>query len=64
MILLHRINGKEFVINCDLIRTVEATPDTLITLANNEKLMVKESVQEVLDKALQYKQEVFKFPRN
>lgn len=62
MIVLHRINGKEFVLNCELIRTVEATPDTVITLVNNEKMMVQEKVDEVIDRTLRYKQEVFRFP--
>ena len=50
--------------NCELIRTIESTPDTVITLVNNEKIMVKESVQEVMDKTMQYKQEVFRFPEH
>ena len=49
MITLHRLKGKEFVLNADLIKYIESTPDTLITLATaNEKIMVRESVEEVV----------------
>lgn len=62
MIVVHRLNGKEFVVNCELIKYVESTPDTVITLADNEKILVKESVPEVIDATRKYKQEVFRFP--
>ena len=48
MIRLKRLNGKDFVLNCELIKTVEETPDTLITLVNGEKLLVLEPVDVVL----------------
>jgi flagellar protein FlbD len=62
MIVVHRLNGKEFVVNCELIKYVESTPDTMITLAGGEKIMVKESVPEVIEATKKYKQEVFHFP--
>lgn len=56
MITLHRLNGKEFVLNAEHIKFVEATPDTLITLINNEeKFMVRESVEDVIKLAIEYK---------
>jgi flagellar protein FlbD len=60
MIVLHRLNGKEFVLNCELIQYIESSPDTLITLLNREKLMVQESVTQVMNAALQYKQGIYK----
>jgi flagellar protein FlbD len=63
MIVVHRLNGKEFVVNCELIKYVEATPDTVLTLSNNEKIMVRESVPEVIAATVKFKQEVFRFPR-
>ena len=42
MIYVTRINNKEFAINPDLIETLEATPDTVITLTNDSKYIVKE----------------------
>jgi len=58
MITLHRLNGKEFVLNAEQIKFVEATPDTVITLASNdEKFMVKESVETVVRMVIDYKRE-------
>jgi flagellar protein FlbD len=54
MIALTRLNGKEFVINADKIRYVEATPDTVVCCDTGEKLMVKESLQDVMRKAIEY----------
>jgi len=48
MIELSRLNGKTFILNCELIKFVESTPDTIITLSTGEKFMVKESTQEVV----------------
>ena len=56
MITLHRLNGKEFVLNADTIKFVEATPDTVITLVtDDEKFMVKEGVAEVIKMVIEYK---------
>lgn len=56
MITLHRLNGKEFVLNAEHIKFVESTPDTVITLSpSDEKFMVKESVDEVISRTIDYK---------
>ena len=57
MITLHRLNGKEFVLNAELVKFVEATPDTVITLSNDEKFMVKESVDDVIARTIEYKRQ-------
>jgi flagellar protein FlbD len=58
MIQLHRLNGKEFTLNAEHIKIVESTPDTLITLVSgDEKMMVKESVTEVIQKVIEYKRQ-------
>jgi flagellar protein FlbD len=54
MILLTRLNGKEFVVNAEKIRYVEATPDTLVCCESGEKMMVKESLDEVMRRAIEY----------
>jgi flagellar protein FlbD len=54
MIKVTRLNGKEFVVNAELIQYVEATPDTVITLVNHEKLVVKESIDEVVKRVVEY----------
>ena len=58
MIKVTRLNGKELVINADLIETVEATPDTIITLTTNSKFMVKETPEEIVDKVVEYKRRI------
>lgn len=54
MIVLTRLNGSRFVINAEMIRTVEEKPDTIIVLANGETLIVKESMEDVVSKAVEY----------
>lgn len=57
MIRLSRLNGKEFVLNSDLIQTIEETPDTLVTLVNGEKMMVREKLAEVIDRVTLFRKE-------
>ena len=54
MIKVTRLNGKEFVVNAELIQYVEATPDSVITLVNHEKLVVKEPVDEIVRRIVEY----------
>lgn len=50
-----RTSGGEFVVNADLIETVEATPDTVITLTTGHKLIVQESVDQVVRLVVSFK---------
>jgi len=50
------------VINAELIQFVEETPDTVVTLTNHEKVLVKESADEVIRKALEYGRSLRVFP--
>ncbi len=59
MIEVTRLNKKTFVLNCDWIETVEATPDTVITLTNGKKYVVAEKVDDIIAKVVEYKQKVF-----
>jgi flagellar protein FlbD len=54
MIKVTRLNGKEFVVNAELVQYLEATPDTVITLVNHEKLVVKEPVDEIVRRIVEY----------
>jgi flagellar protein FlbD len=56
MIKVSRFNGSKFVINCEWIETVEATPDTVLTMVNGKKYVVGESVDDILAKVIEYKQ--------
>jgi len=50
-----RLNGLSVVINADLIKFVEATPDTLITLTTGEKIMVREPVELIAARVTEYR---------
>ena len=54
MIKLTRLNGDEFVLNAALICFVESRPDTYITLTSNDRLIVRETVDEVFKRSLEY----------
>ncbi len=54
MITITRLNGKPLVVNAELIRTVESTPDTMIKLINGDTILVKESMPDVVEKAIDY----------
>ncbi|MFH1848104.1 MAG: flagellar FlbD family protein [Candidatus Omnitrophota bacterium] len=58
MIKLTRADGREIIINAELIQYVESTPDTIITLTTNQKLMVKEKAADLINKVIEYKQKV------
>lgn len=62
MITLSRLNGKEFVLNCEIIKSVEATPDTIITLQNGEKIMVRETVDAVIQSTMNYRKRLYQEP--
>jgi flagellar protein FlbD len=62
MISLTRLAGSEVVINTDLIVTVEKTPDTVITLTTGDRIMVKESVEEVVERAAAFRYRVLQGP--
>jgi flagellar protein FlbD len=57
MIKLTRLNGQAIVVNADLIKFLEATPDTLLTLSNGEKLMVKESIETVMESFILFRRQ-------
>jgi len=55
MIQLTRLNSAPIVLNSDLIKTAEASPDTMLTLINGEKLIVREDCAEVTERVLAYR---------
>ena len=60
MIKLTRLDGREFIINAELIEMFEATPETVVTLTIDKKRMVvRESVDEVWQKVVEFKRLVF-----
>ncbi len=59
MIEVTRMNGMKVTVNSDLIMTVEETPDTVLTLMGGQKLLIKESRQEVRNLVKSFKREIF-----
>ena len=57
MIQVTRLNGKGFVLNAEWVKFVEATPDTVITLTQDEKVIVREDVAEVVRRVVAYHRE-------
>jgi flagellar protein FlbD len=55
MIALTRLDEREVVVNADAILTVEAAPDTILTLWNGDKVTVRESVRDVIDRVVAYR---------
>ena len=54
MICVTRLNGETFLVNAELIKYVEARPDTFLTLATNDRLVVRETMDQVLAKVMDY----------
>jgi flagellar protein FlbD len=58
MIQLTRLNNKPLTVNSDLIKFVEQSPDTLVTLITGEKIVVLEKVSEVLSRIIDFRRSV------
>jgi flagellar protein FlbD len=58
MITVTKLNDRELTINCELIECVEKTPDTSITMTTGRKILVKETVEEVVERTVAYKQQI------
>lgn len=55
MIQLTRLNHQALVLNADLVKFVERSPDTVITLVGGEKMIVRESVEEVVIRIMNFR---------
>jgi flagellar protein FlbD len=55
MIELTKLNDQAFILNSDLIEFIEKTPDSVISLTTGRKVVVKESVDEILNKVIKYR---------
>jgi flagellar protein FlbD len=58
MITLHRLNDSEVVLNSQHIQTVEKTPDTVILMTDGKRFVVKESVEEVVDRVIDFNSKI------
>jgi uncharacterized protein YlzI (FlbEa/FlbD family) len=58
MIHLTRLNNTRLAVNSDLIKYVEEAPDTVITLLNGEKLLVRETTEQIIERVLDFRRSV------
>ena len=54
MIVLTRLNGSSFVVNAERIKFLEKTPDTVVCTDDGDRIMVRESLQEVVRRSIDY----------
>ena len=60
MIRVHKLNGQETIVNAELIESIEAHgSETVLALATGNKIVVRESITEVVQKTVEYKKTVF-----
>jgi flagellar protein FlbD len=64
MIKLTRLNRSEFYLNPDLIKTIEENPDTTIELLNDDRILVREKAEEIIDKIVAYRVRVLRQSRH
>ena len=55
MITVTKINDRDIVVNCDLIELIESTPDTTLTMTTGRKIIVLDTVDEILQKVVAHK---------
>ena len=58
MIKVTRLNDSVVVINVEKIQSLQATPDTVITFSNHDKIMVKEPVEEISQRIVDYRRAI------
>ena len=51
----------EFVLNAEIIETIEETPDTVVTLTNGKKLIVDEPMDEIVRRVMKYRRALHQF---
>lgn len=58
MIILTRLNGHPLMLNADLIEAVEEMPDTVVTLNSGNKLIVRDSMEQIQAKVVEFKRRI------
>lgn len=58
MIQLTRLNGQPLLLNSDLIKLIDSAPDTVISLVNGEKVVVRETGEQIIERIVQFRRRV------
>jgi flagellar protein FlbD len=59
VIKLTRLNGHAVLVNADLIESVETTPDTVITLVGGNKLIVRDTMETIQERIVEFKRKIY-----
>ena len=59
MIILTKLDGSTFLLNCDLIEEIFANPDTTIRLVNDKIVIVKDTIEEIVQKTIEYRKQIY-----
>ena len=62
MIQVTRLDHRQMIVNADLIKYVESTPDTIVTLTSGEKFLVLETPEEVVNRVVEFGRRLRVFP--
>lgn len=58
MIRATALNGRQVAINAELIKSAESTPDTIISMTNGQTMIVRESLDEIIRRVIEYQKEI------
>ncbi len=58
MIAVHRLRGEPMFLNADLVESIEATPDTVLTLVDGRRIVVADSPEEVAERIVEFRASV------
>ncbi|MDR1689584.1 MAG: flagellar FlbD family protein [Clostridiales bacterium] len=58
MISITKLNNMEVIINCELIESIEATPDSTISMTTGKKFIAKESIDVIIEKVIAFKRRI------
>lgn len=58
MITVTRLNHSQVVLNSDLIEQIETTPDTVISLTTGQRIMVRESTEEIVQRIIEFRRSI------
>ncbi len=61
MIKVTRLNGEPIYLNSALIEFIEATPDTMITLTTGKKVIIKENIDDVIERIVEYNSKISQY---
>lgn len=59
MISITKLNDREIIINCDLIESIESTPDSTITMTTGKKFIAKESIDDIINRVIAFKRKTY-----